>query len=147
MAPFFIFSGFIVHSVSERIKCAKLLPFQRFHGDTNFPKDGFGQGTDSRTQQRSGDFGIEILDAPKNIIVQLGRIAAAMEDHIADTFTNGFLKPSGDTAIVQFFQKAILLVVQQVGKVISGGFLCKLLGKYLYNLTPIMIGIQQELTL
>ena len=70
-----------------------------------------------------------------------------MEDHIADTFTNGFLKPSGDTAIAQFFQKAILLVVQQVGKVISGGFLCKLLGKYLYNLTPIMIGIQQELTL
>lgn len=70
-----------------------------------------------------------------------------MEDHIADTFTNGFLKPSGDTAIVQFFQKAILLVVQQVWKVISDGFLRKLLGKYLYNLTPIMIGIQQELTL
>ena len=68
-----------------------------------------------------------------------------MEDHIADTFTNGFLKPSGDTAIVQFFQKAILLVVQQVWKVISDGFLRKLLGKYLYNLTPIMIGIQQEL--
>lgn len=70
-----------------------------------------------------------------------------MEDHIADTLTNGFLKPSGDTAIVQFFQKAILLVVQQVWKVISDGFLRKLLGKYLYNLTPIMIGIQQELTL
>ena len=70
-----------------------------------------------------------------------------MEDHIADTFTNGFLKPSGDTAIVQFFQKAILLVVQQIWKVISDGFLRKLLGKYLYNLTPIMIGIQQELTL
>lgn len=70
-----------------------------------------------------------------------------MEDHIADTFTNGFLKPSGDTAIVQFFQKAILLVVQQVRKIISDGFLRKLLGKYLYNLTPIMIGIQQELTL
>ena len=70
-----------------------------------------------------------------------------MEDHIADNFTNGFLKPSGDTAVVQFFQKAILLVVQQVWKVISDGFLRKLLGKYLYNLTPIMIGIQQELTL
>ena len=70
-----------------------------------------------------------------------------MENHIADTFTNGFLKPSGDTAIVQFFQKAILLVVQQIWKVISDGFLRKLLGKYLYNLTPIMIGIQQELTL
>ena len=70
-----------------------------------------------------------------------------MEDHIADTFTNGFLKPSGDTAIVQFFQEAVLFVVQQVGKVISDGFLRKLLGKYLYNLTPIMIGIQQELTL
>ena len=70
-----------------------------------------------------------------------------MEDHIADTFTNGFLKPSDDTAIVQFFQKAVLLVVQQVGKVISGGFLRKLLGKCLYNLTPIIIGIQQELTL
>lgn len=70
-----------------------------------------------------------------------------MEDHIADTFTNGFLKPSGDTAIVQFFQKAVLLVVQQVRKVIFGGFLRKLLGKYLYNLTPIIIGIQQELTL
>ena len=70
-----------------------------------------------------------------------------MEDHIADTFTNGFLKPSGDTAIVQFFQKAVLLVVQQVGKVISGGFLRKLLGKSLYNLTEIIIGIQLELTL
>lgn len=68
-----------------------------------------------------------------------------MENHIADTFTNGFLKPSGDTAIVQFFQKAVLLVVQQVGKVISDGFLRKLLGKYLDNLTPIMIGTQQEL--
>ena len=70
-----------------------------------------------------------------------------MENHIADTFTNGFLKPFGDTAVVQFFQKAVLLVVQQVGKVISGGFLRKLLGKRFYNLTPIMIGIQQELTL
>lgn len=70
-----------------------------------------------------------------------------MEDHIADTLTNGFLKPSCDTAIVQFFQKAVLLVVQQVGKVISGGFRRKLLGKRFYNLLPIMIGIQQELTL
>ena len=70
-----------------------------------------------------------------------------MENHIADTFTNGFLKPSGDTAIVQFFQKAVLLVVQQVGKVIPNSFLRKLLGKHLYNLPPIMIGIQQELTL
>ena len=70
-----------------------------------------------------------------------------MEDHIADTFTNGFLKPSGDTAIVQFFQKAILLVVQQVGKIIPGGFLRKLLGKSLYNLTEIIIGIQLALTL
>lgn len=70
-----------------------------------------------------------------------------MEDHITDTFTNGFLKPSGDTAIVQFLQKAVLFIVQQVGKVISGGFLRKLLGKYLYNLTPIIIGIQQELIL
>ena len=70
-----------------------------------------------------------------------------MEDHIADTLTNGFLKPSGDTAVVQFFQEAVLLVVQQVGKVICGGFLRKLLGKHLYNLTPIIIGIQQELTL
>ena len=121
--------------------------FQRFHGDTNFSEDGFGQSTDSRTQQGGGDLGIEILDASKNIIVQLGRIAAAMENHIADTLTNGFLKPSGDTAIVQFFQKAVLLVVQQVGKVISSGFLRKLLGKCLYNLTPIIIGIQQELTL
>lgn len=70
-----------------------------------------------------------------------------MENHIADTFTDCLFKPSGDTAVVQFFQKAVLLVVQQVGKVISGGFLRKLLGKYLYNLTPIIIGIQQELTL
>ena len=70
-----------------------------------------------------------------------------MENHIADTLTNGFLKPSGDTAVVQFFQKAVLLVVQQVGNVISGGFLRKLLGKRLYNLTPIIIGIQQELIL
>ena len=70
-----------------------------------------------------------------------------MEDHIADTLTNGFLKPSGDTAVVQFFQKAVLLVVQQVGKVISDGFLRKLLGKRLYDLTPIIIGIQQELIL
>ena len=70
-----------------------------------------------------------------------------MENHIADTFTDCLFEPSGDTAIVQFFQKAVLLVVQQVGKVISGGFLRKLLGKHLYNLTPIIIGIQQELTL
>ena len=70
-----------------------------------------------------------------------------MENHIADTLTNGFLKPSGDTAIVQLLQEAVLFVVQQVGKVISGGFLRKLLGKCLYNLTPIIIGIQQELTL
>ena len=70
-----------------------------------------------------------------------------MEDHIADAFTNGFLKPSGDTAIVQFLQKAVLFIVQQVGKVISSGFLRKLLGKHLYNLTPIIIGIQQELIL
>lgn len=68
-----------------------------------------------------------------------------MEDHIADTFTNGFLKPSGDTAIVQFFQKAVLLVVQQVGKVIFNSFLRKSLGEHFYNLTKITIGIQQEL--
>ena len=121
--------------------------FQRFHGDTNFPEDGFGQSADSRTQQGGGDFGIEILDAPKDIIVQLGCIAAAMENHIADTFTDCLFEPSGDAAIVQFFQKAVLLVVQQVGKVISGGFLRKLLGKRFYNLTPIMIGIQQKLAL
>ena len=112
----------------------RLLPFQRFYGDTNFPKDGFRQSADSRTQQGGGDLGIEILDAPKNIIVQLGRIAAAMENHIADTFTKGFLKPSGDTAVVQFFQKAVLLVVQQVGKAVSGGFLRKLPGKYLHSI-------------
>lgn len=70
-----------------------------------------------------------------------------MEDHIADTFTDCLFEPSGDAAIVQFFQKAVLLVVQQVGKVISGGFLRKLLGKCLYDLTPIIIGIQQELIL
>lgn len=70
-----------------------------------------------------------------------------MENHIADTLTNGFLKPSGDTAIVQFLQKAVLFIVQQVGKVISSGFLRKLLGKRLYDLTPIIIGIQQELIL
>ena len=68
-----------------------------------------------------------------------------MENHITDTLTNGFLKPSGDTAVVQFFQKAVLLVVQQVGKVISGGFLRKLLGEHFYNLTKTTIGIQQEL--
>ena len=70
-----------------------------------------------------------------------------MENHIADTFSNGFLKPSGDTAVVQFFQKAVLLVVQQVGKVILNSFLRKLLGEHFYNLTKITIGIQQELTL
>ena len=68
-----------------------------------------------------------------------------MEDHIADTFTNGFLKPSGDTAIVQFFQKAVLFVVQQVGKVIFNSFPRKSLGEHFYNLTKITIGIQQEL--
>ena len=68
-----------------------------------------------------------------------------MENHVADTFTDCLFEPSGDAAIVQFFQKAVLLVVQQVGKVISGGFLRKLLGKRLYDLTPIIIGIQQEL--
>lgn len=70
-----------------------------------------------------------------------------MENHIADTFTNGFLKPSGDAAIVQLLQEAVLFVVQQVRKVILNNFLRKLLGKRLYNLTPIIIGIQQELTL
>ena len=70
-----------------------------------------------------------------------------MEDHVADTFTDGFLEPSGDAAIVQLLQKAVLLVVQQVGKVIPNSFLRKLLGKRLYDLTPIIIGIQQELTL
>ena len=68
-----------------------------------------------------------------------------MEDHIADTFTNGFLKPSGDTAIVQFFQKAVLFVVQQVGKVIFNSFLRKSLGEHFYYITKITIGIQQEL--
>ena len=68
-----------------------------------------------------------------------------MENHIADTLTNGVLKPSGDTAVVQFFQKAVLLVVQQVGKVISDGFLRKLLGEHFYNLTKTTIGTQQEL--
>ena len=148
MAPFqFIFSGFIVHSVSERIKCARLLPFQRFHGDTNFPKDGFGQSADSGTQQRSGDFGVEILDTSKNIVIQLRHMAAAVKNHVADTFADCFLKPSGDAAIVQLFQEAVLFVVQQVGKVILSGFLRKLLGKRLYNLTEIIIGIQQELIL
>lgn len=70
-----------------------------------------------------------------------------MEDHIADTFTDCLFEPSGDAAIVQLLQEAVLFVVQQVGKVISDGFLRKLLGKRFYNLTPIMIGIQQELTL
>lgn len=124
-----------------------MLPFQRFHGNTDFPKNGLGQRAGSRTQYGSGDLGIEIQNAARNVGVQFRRIAAAVENHIADTLTNGFLKPSGDTAVVQFFQKAVLLVVQQVGKVISSGFLRKLLGKYLYNLTPIIIGIQQELTL
>lgn len=70
-----------------------------------------------------------------------------MEDHIADTFTDCLFEPSGDAAIVQLLQEAVLLVVQQVGKVISDGFLRKLLGERFYNLPPIMIGIQQELTL
>jgi len=67
-----------------------------------------------------------------------------MEDHIADTFTNGFLKPSGDTAIVQFFQKAVLLVVQQVGKVIPNNFLRKLLGKHLYAISKRSVKIVLE---
>ena len=67
-----------------------------------------------------------------------------MENHIADTLTNGFLKPSGDTAVVQFFQKAVLLVVQQVGKVISDGFLRKLLGKCLYAIPKRSVKIVLE---
>ena len=67
-----------------------------------------------------------------------------MEDHIADTLTNGFLKPSGDTAIVQLLQEAVLFVVQQVGKVISGGFLRKLLGKRLYAIPKRSVKIVLE---
>lgn len=67
-----------------------------------------------------------------------------MENHIADTFTNGFLKPSGDTAIVQFFQKAVLLVVQQVRKVILNNFLRKLLGKCLYAIPKRSVKIVLE---
>ena len=70
-----------------------------------------------------------------------------MENHIADTFADGLLEPSGDAAIVQLLQEAVLFVVQQVRKVILNNFLRKLLGKCLYNLTEIIIGIQQELTL
>ncbi len=67
-----------------------------------------------------------------------------MENHIADTLTNGFLKPSGDTAIVQLLQEAVLFVVQQVGKVISGGFLRKLLGKRLYAIPKRSVKIVLE---
>ena len=67
-----------------------------------------------------------------------------MENHIADTFTDCLFEPSGDAAIVQFFQKAVLLVVQQVGKVISGGFLRKLLGKRLYAIPKRSVKIVLE---
>jgi len=67
-----------------------------------------------------------------------------MENHIADTLTNGFLKPSGDAAIVQFLQKAVLFIVQQVGKVISSGFLRKLLGKRLYAIPKRSVKIVLE---
>ena len=145
MAPFFIFSGFIVHSVSKRIKCTKPLPFQRFHGNTDFPKNGLGQCAGSRTQYGSGDLGIEIQNAARNVGVQFRRIAAAVENHVANAFTDSVLEPSGNTGIVQFLQKAVLFVVQQVGKVIFNSFLRKSLGEHFYNLTKITIGIQQEL--
>ena len=67
-----------------------------------------------------------------------------MENHIADTLTNGFLKPSGDTAVVQFFQKAVLFVVQQVRKVILNNFLRKLLGKCLYAIPKRSVKIVLE---
>ena len=118
--------------------------FQRFHGDTNFPKDGFGQRADSRTQQGGGDLGIEILDAPKNIIVQLRHITAAVENHVADTFTDCLFEPSGDAAIVQLLQEAVLFVVQQVRKVILNNFLRKLLGKRLYAIPKRSVKIVLE---
>ena len=124
-----------------------MLPFQRFHGNTDFPKNGLGQRAGSRTQYGSGDLGIEIQNAARNVGVQFRRIAAAVENHVANAFTDSVLEPSGNAVIVQFLQKAVLLVVQQVGKIIPGGFLRKLLGKSLYNLTEIIIGIQLELTL
>lgn len=144
MAPFFIFSGFIVHSVSKRIKCTKPLPFQRFHGNTDFPKNGLGQCAGSRTQYGSGDLGIEIQNAARNVGVQFRRIAAAVENHVANAFTDSVLEPSGNTGIVQFLQKAVLFVVQQVGKVVPGGFLRKLLGKCLYGIRERAIPVQQK---
>ena len=68
-----------------------------------------------------------------------------MENHVADTFTDCLFEPSGDAAIVQLLQEAVLFVVQQVRKVISDGFLRKLLGEHFYNLTKTTIGTQQEL--
>lgn len=67
-----------------------------------------------------------------------------MEDHVADTFADGLLEPSGDAAIVQLLQEAVLFVVQQVRKVILNNFLRKLLGKCLYAIPKRSVKIVLE---
>ena len=67
-----------------------------------------------------------------------------MENHIADTFTDCLFEPSGDAAIVQFFQEAVLFAVQQVRKVILNNFLRKLLGKRLYAIPKRSVKIVLE---
>lgn len=124
-----------------------MLPFQRFHGNTDFPKNGLGQRAGSRTQYGSGDLGIEIQNAARNVGVQFRRIAAAVENHVANAFTDSVLEPSGNAVIVQFLQKAVLLVVQQVGKAVPGGFFRKLPGKYLHSIQKRAVPVQKELVL
>lgn len=67
-----------------------------------------------------------------------------MENHIADTFTDCLFEPSGDAAIVQLLQEAVLFVVQQVRKVILNNFLRKLLGKCLYAIPKRSVKIVLE---
>ena len=67
-----------------------------------------------------------------------------MENHIADTFTDCLFEPSGDAAIVQLLQEAVLFVVQQVRKVILNNFLRKLLGKRLYAIPKRSVKIALE---
>lgn len=86
-----------------------MLPFQRFHGNTDFPKNGLGQRAGSRTQYGSGDLGIKIQNAARNVGVQFRRIAAAVENHVANAFTDSVLEPSGNAVarqIMSFFSNA-----------------------------------------
>ena len=134
MTPFwYLVSGLIVSGIVERIKCAKLLPLQSLHGNTDFPQNGFRQSADSRPQYRGGNLGIEILDASKDIIAKVWGVTAAMHDHVIDAFGSSILKPVGNAVFVQLLQEAAAFVFQQVRQVVLGNLLYHFPGKAIHE--------------